>query len=98
MAEARARASFANSRLLRNRHEHPASPRPAPTIGPRLWAKPQSQRQRRQKRVGLLQRLLTFGRAAAGPSDTAALRPSPPPSEEREKKAVDSPVSMPVLT
>src|SRR5216683_3087511 len=47
------------------------------TAGPRLWAKPQPQRHRRQKRVGMVERLLTFGPAAAGPSDTAALRPGP---------------------
>jgi hypothetical protein len=35
------------------------APLPAPTVGPRLWAKPQSQR------MGLVARRLTFGRAAA---------------------------------
>jgi len=44
------------------------------TVGARLWAKPQSQRHRRQKRVGMVQRPLTFRPAAAGPSDTAARR------------------------
>ncbi len=58
--------------------ECPSSPCPGPKLGARLWAKPQSQRHRRQERVGLLQRVLIFGRPAADPSDTAALRPSPP--------------------
>jgi len=57
--------------------KRPSSPRAAPTVGARLWAKPQSQPHRRQKRVGLLQRVIGFGRAAAGPSDTAALRTAP---------------------
>src|SRR5260370_34957981 len=56
----------------------PSLPCPGPKVGARLWAKPQSQRHRRQERVGLLQRVLIFGRAAAGPTDTATLRPSPP--------------------
>src|SRR2546425_870969 len=55
----------------------PSSPRPAPTVGPRLWAKPQSQRHRTQEGVRLLQHVFIFRRAAAGPSDTAALRPAP---------------------
>ncbi len=41
--------------------------------GARLWARPQSQRHRRSRRVRVVGRLLTFGRAAACPSDTAAL-------------------------
>src|SRR5712692_2961528 len=45
------------------------------TVGARLWAKPQSQRPRGPGRVGGVQRLLMFDRAAAGPADTAALRP-----------------------
>ena len=49
-----------------------------PRVGARLWAKPQPQRHRTQERVGVAQRLHTFGPAAAGPSDTAALRPAPP--------------------
>ena len=49
----------------------------APAAGPRLWAKPQSQRRRRPKRVGVLQNVLIFGPAAAGPADTAALRHGP---------------------
>src|SRR6266581_2833773 len=54
----------------------PSSPRPAPTVGPRLWAKPKSQRHRRQEGVRLLQHVVIFSPAPAGPSDTAALRPS----------------------
>src|SRR5713226_530010 len=50
---------------------------PSPTLGARLWATPQPQRQGRQKRVGVLQDVLIFGPAAAGPSDTAALRHCP---------------------
>ena len=50
-------------------------PCPAPTVGPRLWARRQPQHHRRQECVGLLQDVLGFGPAAAGPSDTAALRP-----------------------
>ncbi len=46
----------------------------SPTVGARLWAKPQSQRHRRQQRVGVVPGLRTFGNAAAGPADTAALR------------------------
>src|SRR5438445_180465 len=42
-------------------------------FGARLWVKPQSQRRRRKKRVAVAQHVLTFGRAAAGPADTAAL-------------------------
>src|SRR3989442_281265 len=42
-------------------------------LGARLWAKPQSHRPRRKKRVGVAQRLLLFGRAAAGPAGPAAL-------------------------
>jgi hypothetical protein len=53
------------------------APSLSPAAGARLWAKPQSQRHRRQRRVGVVERLLTFGPAAAGPADTAALRPSP---------------------
>jgi hypothetical protein len=44
--------------------------------GARLWVKPQSQRHRRQKRLGMARRLLTFDPAAAGPSDTDALQAS----------------------
>src|SRR6266849_2511012 len=47
------------------------------TVGARLWAKPQSQRPRGPGRVGGVPRLLMFDRAAAGPADTAALRPGP---------------------
>ena len=53
------------------------APSPSPTVGARLWAKPQSQRHRREERIGAAQRLLACGAAAAGPSDTAALRPDP---------------------
>jgi len=53
----------------------------SPTGGARLWAKPQPQRHSTQERVGVAQRLHTFGPAAAGPSDTAAFRP--PPRQER---------------
>jgi len=49
----------------------------SPADGARVWAKPQSQQRRTEKRVGVAQRLLTFGPAAAGPSDTAALRACP---------------------
>jgi hypothetical protein len=45
----------------------------APKFGPRLWAKAQSHPHRTPKCAGAVPRLLTFGRAAAGPSDTAAL-------------------------
>ena len=55
----------------------PSSPRPAPTVGPRLWAQLQSQRHSTQEGVRLLQHVFIFRRAAAGPSDTAALRPAP---------------------
>jgi len=53
------------------------APSPSPTVGARLWAKPQPQRQGRQKRVGVLQGRFILDPAAAGPADTAALRHSP---------------------
>src|SRR5437773_2535601 len=48
-------------------------PRSPLSFGARLWAKPQSQRRGTEKGVGAAWRVLQFGRAAAGPADTAAL-------------------------
>src|SRR6266849_5197716 len=49
----------------------------------------QSQPHRRQERVGLLQHVLIFGPAAAGPSDTAALRSPPSDAEYGEQPQSD---------
>src|SRR2546427_2290166 len=45
-----------------------------PSVGARLWAKPQSQQMRTEDPAGRIQPVATSEAAAAGPADTAALR------------------------